>query len=147
MGRESASRYLPAPLCRTFSRPRRSWRRSSPPIPLPIHGADTAGCTFAQLLHRLGLAEVINARATLVDHGFTASTLLDGRADLAVQQMSELMSVPGVRIAGPLPETLQHYTVFSGGTTLPAGEQHDAVALLAFLTTPFGECHVRGCRA
>jgi molybdate transport system substrate-binding protein len=95
-----------------------------------------SGVYFAQLLHRLGLAEVINARATLVDHGFTASTLLDGRADLAVQQMSELMSVPGVRIAGPLPETLQHYTVFSGGTTLRAGEQHDAVALLTFLTSP-----------
>ncbi|CAM5280775.1 hypothetical protein SANTM175S_03650 [Streptomyces antimycoticus] len=71
-----------------------------------------SGIYFAQLLGRLGIAEAVNARATIVQKGFAAATLLDGRADLAVQQVSELMTVPGVDVVGPLPADAAHDTEF-----------------------------------
>jgi molybdate transport system substrate-binding protein len=72
-----------------------------------------SGIYFAALLERLGIAEQVKARATVVDSGPTALALLDGRADLAIHQLSELILVPGATIVGPLPEAIQEYTDFS----------------------------------
>ncbi|WP_427007794.1 molybdate ABC transporter substrate-binding protein [Pseudarthrobacter sp. H2] len=91
-----------------------------------------SGIYFAKLLQELGIAGQVTEQATVVDTGFTALALLDGRADLAIQQMSELLSVPEAEIAGPLPAEIQHYTAFSAGTA-PGTGRHDAGALVAYL--------------
>lgn len=94
-----------------------------------------SGLYFAGLLERLGIADEVKARATVVDAGPTALALLDGRADLAIQQMSELILVPEAQIAGPLPEAVQEYTDFS--TALGTGASHPAAAgLREFLHSP-----------
>jgi molybdate transport system substrate-binding protein len=84
-----------------------------------------SGLYFADLVERLGIAEQVKARATVIDSGPTAVALLDGRADLAIHQLSELILVPEARIVGPLPAAVQEYTDFSTavGTSasLPAG--------------------------
>ena len=49
-----------------------------------------SGILFAKLIERLGIASDINARATVIQQGFTAERLMAGEADLAVQQISEL---------------------------------------------------------
>lgn len=72
-----------------------------------------SGLYFAGLLERLGIAEQVKAKATIVDAGPTALALLDGRADLAIHQLSELVLVPEAKIVGPLPEAVQEYTDFS----------------------------------
>ena len=76
-----------------------------------------SGLHFSALLERLGIAEEVNSRATLVPGGFTGEALLDGRADLAIQQVIELRSVDGIRIAGSFPDELQHYVdLWIGGS-------------------------------
>lgn len=86
-----------------------------------------SGIYFARLLEKLDIATAVNARATVVEKGFTALAILDGRADLAVQQLSELKFVREVDVVGPFPEEVQHYTEFSAGigakSVHPAGEQ------------------------
>ena len=52
-----------------------------------------SGIYFAQLMVRMGIAAEINAKATIVEQGFTAERLVSGEADLAVQQISELKQV------------------------------------------------------
>lgn len=94
-----------------------------------------SGIYFAQLLQDLGIAEQINEHATVIEQGFTATALLDGRADLALQQMSELLAVPEARIAGPLPADVQHYTTFSAGIALQAKKSVSAGSLLRLLST------------
>lgn len=94
-----------------------------------------SGIYFAQLLQDLGIAEQINEHATVIDQGFTATALLDGRADLALQQMSELLAIPEAGIAGPLPADVQHYTTFSAGTALQAKNSVSAGSLLRFFGT------------
>lgn len=93
-----------------------------------------SGVQFAGLLDRLGIAQEVNRRACILEKGFTAEALLDGRADLAVQQVIELAAVPGVRIVGPLPPGAQHYVelwVAAGACARPA-----AIQLLRFLSSP-----------
>ncbi|WP_309107743.1 substrate-binding domain-containing protein [Arthrobacter sp.] len=98
-----------------------------------------SGVYFARLLRELGISEKVNQTAAVVDHGLTALALLDGRSDLAVQQLSELQAVPEVRIAGLLPDPVQHHTHFSiamdpnaVGSAAAAGTGY-AVELFTFL--------------
>jgi molybdate transport system substrate-binding protein len=94
-----------------------------------------SGIYFARLLQDLGIAERVNEHATVVDQGFAAAALLDGRADLALQQMSELIFFPEARIAGPLPADVQHYTAFSAGVALQTKNSAGSGSLTMFLTT------------
>jgi len=94
-----------------------------------------SGIYFAKLLQDLGIAERINEHATVVDQGFAAAALLDGRADLALQQMSELIFFPEARIAGPLPADVQHYTAFSAGVALQTKNSAGSGSLTMFLST------------
>jgi molybdate transport system substrate-binding protein len=88
---------------------------------------------LAQLFDRLGIAEAIHGKAVLVPFGLAASRVDDGEAALALQQISELRAVSDVTFVGPLPEAIQHYTVYAAG--IPAAARRPALgkALLAFL--------------
>ena len=77
----------------------------------------------------------MNARATIIPEGFTAGRIVNGNADLAIQQISELMSVDGIKIAGPLPEAVQAGTDFSVAAFADAGNPADAARLIAHLTS------------
>lgn len=87
-----------------------------------------SGVYFAALLEDLGIAEAVNQRATVIEKGFTAEAVIDGRADLAVQQLSELRFVPKARLVGPLPHAVQHYTVFAAATGTAANGSAKSLA-------------------
>lgn len=92
-----------------------------------------SGIWFKTVLERLGITEAVNARASTIDEGFTGRLLLEGKADLAVQQISELLTVPGIHIAGPLPDALQKVLSFPGALFRGARQPAPAAALLGFL--------------
>jgi molybdate transport system substrate-binding protein len=94
-----------------------------------------SGIYFAELLNRLRIADAINAKATIIEKGFIANALVDGRADVAIQQLSELLFVPEAQIAGPFPAEVQQYTEFSAALALEAVENAEARAFLEFLTS------------
>ncbi|GJE12741.1 hypothetical protein FOHLNKBM_3793 [Methylobacterium longum] len=98
--------------------------------------AGASGIYFAGLLPRLGLAEAVNARATIIPQGFTAEKLVSGEADIAVQQISELMVVPGIEVVGPFPEPVQEVTTFAAAILRGATDRAGAARFLAGLTTP-----------
>ena len=86
-----------------------------------------SGLYFAKLIQDLGIADAVNAKATIASTGFTAERLVSGEADLAVQQISELMVVPGIEVVGGLPAAVQTVAIFSAGV-LTASTQPDATA-------------------
>jgi molybdate transport system substrate-binding protein len=95
-----------------------------------------SGVYFAQLIVRMGIAAEINAKATIVEQGFTAERLVSGEADLAVQQISELKQVAGIEVIGPVPHELQIPAVFSAGRMANAKQAEAADKLLRYLASP-----------
>ena len=72
-----------------------------------------SGLYFASLIERLGLAEALTPKI-IVEDGIVGKLAARGEAEIAVQQISELMQADGVDIVGPLPDELQSITVFLG---------------------------------
>ena len=98
--------------------------------------AGASGIYFAALIQRLGIAEAVNARAVVIPMGFTAEKVASGEADLAIQQVSELMSVPGIEVAGPFPAELQTVSTFDAAIFADAANPEGAAAFIAALSKP-----------
>lgn len=94
-----------------------------------------SGLYFAELIQRLGIADTVNAKAVVIPAGFTAQRLLTGECDLAVQQISELMSVEGVEVVGPFPDEFQVATDFSVAIFTEAKAPDLAARFIAHLST------------
>jgi len=98
--------------------------------------AGASGIFFVKLIERLGIAREIEAKAVVVPAGFTGETVAEGKAEIAVQQVSELMVTPGIDLVGPLPHELQEYLDFAGGVFASAPEAAIARQFLSFLSAP-----------
>jgi len=87
------------------------------------------------LIPRLGIVEEMKSRTLMPDPGTPVGVLLaEGKAELGLQQISELMPVPGIEIVGPLPGDLQKMTTFSAGICADSANADAARALVTFLT-------------
>jgi len=107
--------------------------------------AGASGIYFAGLIERLGIAKEVNARAVVIPMGFTAEKVASGEAEFAVQQVSELMSVPGIDVAGPFPDDVQVSSTFEAAIFAEAGNEAGARAFLETLSSPAaGEAYDRG---
>ncbi len=95
-----------------------------------------SGIFFAGLIERLGIAAEVNAKAVIVPSGFTAERAARGEVEYAVQQISELMVVPGIDVVGPLPAEIQTVATFSAGLLVRAGQRDQATGFLRFLASP-----------
>ena len=94
-----------------------------------------SGILFAKLIEQLGISCEINARAVIIQQGFTAERLVSGEADLAVQQISELKQIGGIEVVGPIPYELQTPAVFSAGRMAATNKPAEADRLLRFLAS------------
>ena len=92
-----------------------------------------SGVFFAALIQRLGIADAVNAKATIIPSGFTAELAARGEVELAVQQVSELMLVPGIDVVGPLPPGAESVTMFSAGVLAASDQAEAALELIAYL--------------
>lgn len=99
-------------------------------------GGGASGAYFAKLLERLGIATQVNAKAKLGRGVPNAEALLKGEADLAIQQIPELMAVSGVDIVGPFPGDLNNVTAFSAAVLAGSRDPGAARALVEFLVAP-----------
>jgi molybdate transport system substrate-binding protein len=95
----------------------------------------TSGIFFADLIERLGIAEPVNAKATIIPSGFTAELAASGQVALAVQQVSELLVVPGIDVVGELPADIQPVTMFSAGVFRGSAQPAAAGAFVRFLSS------------
>ncbi len=95
-----------------------------------------SGIYFAKLIEQLGVADTVRPRGTIIAAGFTAERLVTGEADLAVQQISELMVVAGVDIVGAFPGAIQSMTPFSAAVFTGAKNAESAAVFLSELNQP-----------
>ncbi len=93
-----------------------------------------SGIYLKSLLQRLGIAEQVNAKAKILPPGLTGELVLHGEVELALQQVSELMQVAGLRIAR-LPAEIQQATVFSAAVFSASPSRQAAGELIRFLSS------------
>jgi molybdate transport system substrate-binding protein len=93
----------------------------------------SSGIYLAGLYERLGIADEIKPKLVLVHGGSSAALVAKGEAEIAIQQISEIIAVSGVRFAGPLPKEIQNVTTYSAAIGADAKEPDAARALIALL--------------
>jgi len=104
-----------------------------------------SGIYFAGLLERMGISEAIRAKATIIPAGFTAEKLVSGEADMAVQQISELMVVGSIDIVGPFPDAVQARMRFSAAATADSLARASVESFLATLRGDEAKAAFRAC--
>jgi 16S rRNA (cytidine1402-2'-O)-methyltransferase len=96
-----------------------------------------SGVYLEKLFERWGILEQIRSRIVVPPPGVPVGSLVSsGAVALGFQQRSELMSLQGVDVIGPLPPEIQTLTVFSGGICASSAAPEAARALLQFLGSP-----------
>jgi molybdate transport system substrate-binding protein len=93
-----------------------------------------SGMHFLRIIRKLGIGEKIEAKRVPARPGeLIANVVARGEADIGVQQVSELLPVPGIQIVEPLPAELRHAITY-GATAFPQStERETAQAFIAFL--------------
>ena len=84
----------------------------------------------------MGIAEAIRPKAVLVPGGLVAERLVTGEADLAIHQISEILPVAGAELVGPLPDSIQNYTVYAAAIATGSSQGAAARALIDLLRSP-----------
>jgi molybdate transport system substrate-binding protein len=104
----------------------------------PAGGGITA-MHLLRMFEKLGIAQEVAAKTKLAaggPNGRVSTIVASGEADIGLQQVSELMSNPGVDVVGLLPAELQQITVYSAGITTNVREAEAAKAFVRFISSP-----------
>jgi molybdate transport system substrate-binding protein len=93
-----------------------------------------SGVHFLAVLARLGIADQVKAKGVVPPLGQRVGALVArGEAEIGVQQITELLQIPGIEFVGPLPKELQANIVYSTATPTTAKQRDAAAALVKFL--------------
>jgi molybdate transport system substrate-binding protein len=95
-----------------------------------------SGIYFAGLIDRMGIGPDIRAKATIPDGGLVGTYVADGSVELAIQQIPELVAIPGLDIVGSFPAEIQVYTVLAAAPFSGTPHAEAATALVEFLASP-----------
>jgi len=96
----------------------------------------TSGIYFEQLIGRLGIADALRDKIKLGPSGRVAELVARGEAEMAVQQISELLPVAGADFVGPFPAEVQLWTDFSAGIGAASKSADAARSLIDLLAAP-----------
>ena len=96
----------------------------------------TSGKHVAEILQRLGIAEQVNRKATFGQGGYITEPVGRGEIELGIHQISEILPVKGVKLAGPLPAELQKYTVYVAVPVTQSSQQQAVSDFIRHLTGP-----------
>jgi molybdate transport system substrate-binding protein len=102
-------------------------------------GGGQSGANLIRIFDRLGIAEAMKPKCFYGPGGpagLIGNYLVRKEVEIGIQQLPELMAVPGIDIVGPLPPDIQSVTVFTAGLSAGAKNADGAKALIQFLITP-----------
>lgn len=90
-----------------------------------------------KMLDTLGITEQMKAK-TFPELGSVRSTarVADGKTEMVLTLISEILPVHGVELVGPLPPEFQSYVSFAGAVNAKATNPDAAKKLIAFLAAP-----------
>ncbi len=89
-----------------------------------VHGA--SGMYIPVMLEKIGIAGEMKQKTVTRPGGYIGTVVVSGEADIALQQIPELMAVPGLEVVGPLPAEVQK--VFETSIAIAAKSSNAAAA-------------------
>ena len=96
-----------------------------------------SGVHLLNAMAKIGIADQVKAKMVQPDLGVRVGTLIaDGKAEIGVQQIGELLPIPGIVYIGPLPGELQTVIVYGMGRSANATQWDAAATLVKYLTSP-----------
>lgn len=93
------------------------------------------GPSLRKIFERFGIADQMQAKTRLAS-GNAAEAVARGEAHLGFTQASEILHVTGADYAGPLPEEVQIYTVFTAAAASTGKDAAAGTAFVRFLGAP-----------
>ena len=109
-------------------------------------GGGASGAHMALVFERLGIAAAVKDKSIYGAGGpvgLVGLIVARGDAEIGIQQMAELMAVPGVDVVGPLPQALQSVTQFSAFVPAAALNPQGGRALIDFLRRPTAKAVIK----
>ena len=100
----------------------------------PYTGA-ASGVAFAKTLAQMGIADPVKDKTVLVAGGSVGELVAQGRVELGIQQMTELLPVKGITLLGSLPSELQSVTVYQAAVVLRTTKPEIASKFVSFVTS------------
>src|SRR6266446_8637775 len=89
------------------------------------------------VLEQLGIADAMKPKTVAFkQRSERFEAVARGDVEIGFNQISEIITAPGVDLVGPLPAPIQNFTLFVGGVVSTSREQEAAKALIRFITAP-----------
>ena len=97
----------------------------------------SAGVYLARMFTELGLADAIKQKGVPQQNGGeVARRVAEGKADIGMTLIAEIVPIAGVRVIGPLPKPLGSDTTYSAGVMATSNARGAALAFIAALKQP-----------
>jgi molybdate transport system substrate-binding protein len=105
--------------------------------PDPQSGGGFAGRAIERIIEQMGITDAVKSKLTLA-HAISGGVDLvaDGKADIGLFNISEILPVKGVTMVGPLPPDLQSYIVFGAAIPVSNSGPEPAAAFVRMLADP-----------
>jgi molybdate transport system substrate-binding protein len=113
----------------------------------PTTGSPSAN-HFVRVLERLAMTAELQPKIRYVggragEVVVVGEAVARGEADIGIQQIAEILTVPGIDLVGELPADLQQFTVFCGAVAAIAKDAAKARRLIGFLASPIAAPAIR----
>lgn len=139
----AVKRGSPRPDIRTVEQFREAVLSARAPAFIDPKAGGSSGIYLDGLFQRMGIADTLRPRAVLVPGGLVAERLVTGEADLAIHQISEILPVAGAELVGPLPDSIQNYTVYAAALARASAQAVAGAAFVSMLKGPSAAAVIR----
>ena len=102
-----------------------------------------SGVVASRAIERLGIAEQMKAKTTLVPGAQSPDLVAKGEVELGIAQASEIVPIAGTQLVGPLPGELGSMTLFTGAVGAETQSAAAAKAFIDFLSGPEAAPHFK----
>jgi len=106
-------------------------------------GQGATGATMSGMMERFGIVEEMKTKTQRLSGVPAAVAVARGDAELGFTQISEILSVEGAELAGPLPPGVQVFTLFTAAVGSGARDAAAAQSFIKFLTAPAAATVIR----
>jgi molybdate transport system substrate-binding protein len=105
--------------------------------PDPRTGGGSAGRAIEHMIDQMGIADAVKPKLMrLAAIGGGVALVAGGKADIGLFNASEILTVQGVTLVGPLPAELQSYIVFDAAIPARNAAPEPAIAFIKMLADP-----------